>query len=291
MNKIYLTLGIACFCQIVLTMVPLGVKATQAAIWTIGIARLVICVSVLSIFFYKNYFQHLKRLWPLGLFFFLHWATYAQSVKVSTPSTAIIGLSFYGMFLLIYSQIFLKQKVSKFIYLLILLSITTVYLTFSKGSEVSGILWGLGSASTYAILPIINKKNSEISHGQRAFIQFSVCLIFYILIGLPQSNWNISINDYWILLGLGLGGTVIGHGLWVKVTTELPTEITSGIYYLVIPFSFLLENLFLGISINHEKVLGSIVIILSNLLILIVMKRSKFSLSKSASSKNSPQVH
>ena len=250
-----------------------------------------LCVHIIYLFLQKNYFKNLKRLWPLGLFFFLHWASYAQSVKVSTPSTAIIGLSFYGMFLLIYSQIFLKQKVLKLIYLLVLVAISTVYLTFSEGSEIYGILWGLGSASAYAILPIINKKNSQVSHGQRAFIQFSVCLIFYILIGLPQSNWSLSVNDYWILLGLGLGGTVIGHGLWVKVTTELPTEITSGIYYLVIPFSFLLENTFLGISINHEKVLGSIVIILSNLLILVVMKRSSFSLSKSASSKSSPRAH
>ena len=273
MNKNYLILLLACFCQVLLTMVPLGIKATIADIWTIGIARLVVCVLIMVVFFGKNYFYHLKKLWPLGFFFFLHWSTYAQSVKVSTPSTAIIGLSFYGIFLLIYSQYFLKKSISLFVYFLISVATLTVFFTFSKGDELEGILWGLTSAAAYAALPIINIKNKNFPHGVRAFIQFSACLFFYLIIGLPQSNWNLPLHDYFILLALGIGGTVIGHGLWVKVTTELPTEVTSGVYYLVIPFSFFLEKIFLDIPLNKSKILGSILIIFCNLLIILITKK------------------
>ena len=140
----------------------------------------------------------------------------------------------------------------------------------------------LTSAAAYAALPIINIKNKHISHGVRAFIQFSACLFFYIIIGLPQSNWNLPINDYYILLALGVGGTIIGHGLWVKVTTELPTEITSGIYYLVIPFSFLLEKIFLNIPLNKNKILGSILITLCNLIIILITKKQSQKMRKTA---------
>ena len=77
------------------------------------------------------------------------------------------------------------------------------------------------------------------------------------------------------LVYLAIGGTIIGHTLWVKVTTELPTTVTSCIYYLAIPLSMLLEYLILNIPMTLSKLIGGGLIVGGNIFVLVVSKTRK----------------
>ena len=270
---------IALISQVVLTLVPVAIKYTTANIYTIGFARLVLAVSILSISSSKNFRQNIKRIWPLGPLFTIHWLAYAQSVKVSGPSVAVIGLSFYGFFLLVYSKVFLKKKISKGVYASIIFALAGVKLVTGSidltNTTLQGLLWGILSGSAYGMLPIIHQKNMHIPANEKAFAQFSLSLIFYFFLYLNFSNWDeLATNDFIALLYLGIGGTIIGHGLWVKVTSELPTQITSGIYYLVIPLSIFFEVVFLNFNVTSNHLLGSFIILSSNLSLHYFFKRN-----------------
>lgn len=270
---------IALISQIVLTLVPIAIKFTQANIYTLGFIRLILAVSILSISSSKNFLKNIKQVWPLGPLFTIHWLAYAQSVKVSGPSVAVIGLSFYGFFLLIYSRIFLKQKISFGVYASVLIAVVGVKLITGEihysNTILQGLLWGILSASAYGMLPIIHQQNMDIPANEKAFAQFSLSLVLYFILFTQFSNWNeLSTNDYLALLYLGVGGTVIGHGLWVKVTSELPTQITSGIYYLVIPLSIIFEVIFLNFTVTEHHLIGSTIVLFSNLGVHYFFKRN-----------------
>lgn len=269
----YLLLAI--FCQLVLTLVPIGIKIVGANIWEIGIARLIFALIFLLPFLKKSTFKNVKKLYLLGVFFSIHWATYAHSVKVSNPSTAVIGLSFYGIILLIYSRIFFKKPIPLPFYLLTLTAFYGTRLTITESIELEGFIWGLVSSAFYAGLPILNIKNSHIKAKDRVFYQFFIALIVYIIFGSSLSTFDLPFSDWWLLLALGVGGTLIGHGLWLKVTTHLPPVITGGFYYLAIPLSLFYEFTILQNQITNSKIIGALIIIFSNLGILYFQNKIK----------------
>jgi drug/metabolite transporter (DMT)-like permease len=65
-------------------------------------------------------------------------------------------------------------------------------------------------------------------------------------------SWNLTLGDWWGLLFLGIFGTLIDHGLWVKLSSELSPSITGIAYYSIAPMTIVLSTLFLGplLSIN-----------------------------------------
>ncbi|MAW07933.1 MAG: hypothetical protein CME61_06590 [Halobacteriovoraceae bacterium] len=256
---------LAIFSQLILTLVPVGIKISNSNIWEIGFFRLVVAIAVLFPFSKNDFLKHIKKTWPLGVLFSFHWLTYAHSVKVSGPSTAVIGLSFYGIILLFYSKVFLNKKIRPIFFFFIIIAIISTKMVVEKRTDLIGLGWGILSSLFYAGLPIINIKNSVIPSDKRAYSQFLVALIFYSIIGAPFISVDNLILDWRILLALGLGGTLVGHGLWLKVTTYLPTTISGGFYYLAIPLSITYEFLFFPAHIGLNKVVGASLIVASNL--------------------------
>lgn len=263
--------------KLFLTLVPIAIKYTQANIWTIGIFRLIIACSFFLIISKKSFINDIKKIWILGPLFFIHWITYFMAVKVSTPSTAVIGLSSYGIILLIYSRFFFKTKITISMVFSIILALTGTFLIVDKfnftDSTLQGLLWGGASAMAYALLPIIHQKNPLIPTRHKTLSQFLGAFIIFLIFGLPKANWNLATNDYYALIYLGIGGTILGHGLWVRVTETLSTTTTSAIYYLAIPLAMILEYFILGITIGIKRIFGAALILGGNILIIYFKKR------------------
>ena len=126
------------------------------------------------------------------------------------------------------------------------------------------------------MLPIIHQKICTFRQTKKHLPNFHYHSYSTFFLYLNFSNWSeLENHDFMALLYLGIGGTIIGRGLWVKVTSELPTQITSGIYYLVIPLSIIFEVLFLNFSVTTNHLIGSFIILCSNLSLHYFFKKSK----------------
>lgn len=270
---------------------PIFIKEVSANAVTIGIVRLVIGASFLY-FLAKNKQLHLlkpkewRALALIGFLFGVHWLTYFISVKLSTPSMAILSVSSFGIHM-IYLNILIHKTRPTWINLgTIVLALAGVYLIlpdFNLNNDfTTGILVGLVSAFFFALLPFVQQKHHKINAMNRAFGQYAFALpVFLIFTG--ETQWDLSQLDWGYLLILGFVCTVGAHTLWLRATTLMPTAHTSLIFYLGTPIAMVASALFLGETMSVSKISGACLIIGANILgVLLQTRKNKKLMAKTS---------
>jgi len=250
---------------LIMSAVPVLVKATEANAYTVGIARLGIAVlAFMPLVLLRGHLLRLTRrqwlqLLIIGLVFGLHWLAYFFSIKLATAAIAALTILTYSVQYLVLAYLFNGEKVAAVEWLAIgvcFAGCVIVSPEFSLSNDISlGIAVGLLSALLYAAMPLLHQRASSIGTLERTWGQF----FFALLVFLPfwgKANWNLQATDVYQLLALGLMCTVVSHGLWVKTSTELPAIYSSMIYYLYLPGALIGSALFLGEPMTPVKVAG-----------------------------------
>lgn len=248
-------------------------KFVSANSITIGIARLAITVVILlpTLAITRRLkgisSADIRQLAVMGVFFALHWLAFFFGIKIA--SIATVGLSTYGVHLVVLGWFFNRSKVTSLDLLVLALAVTGSILAvpeFSiRNQEVIGLGLGVLSGFFYAFLPILQQRNAHLPALTRALGQFVFGLVVFLLLW-PLSNWDLSAHDWLGLLFLGIMCTLVSHTLWVRVTTMLSTKTTSVIYYLYVPVSLALSVVVLGERVNTAMVVGAGLIIAANVI-------------------------
>jgi drug/metabolite transporter (DMT)-like permease len=275
-------IAIAVGSVLLMSIVPVLIKWIQVNPTTIGIVRLAVAFTGMLLFsfaFRKKVIANkndLKWLVLLGAVFAIHWYSYFVSIKLATASLAAIGVATFGIHLLILSSLIKGEKIVTTDWLAIALSIGGILIaspsTQINPAELNGFLLAILSGFLYACLPLINQRIGHLATHTRAIGQFGFALVGFLIL-LPSADFEISSNDWLGLLVLGILSTLIAHTLWIKVTTELPSNLTAVIYYTYIPISMLLSMLFLAEVLTWQKIVGASMIITANILVVILHKR------------------
>ena len=280
MNSRYYIEGL--IAVLIFGITPVFIKEVTANAFTIGIVRLAIGIAFLYLVAGPSKIRKLKKaewralLW-IGLLFGAHWVTYFISVKLSTPSMAILSVSSFGLHM-IYLNWIIKGVKPKLIDLLVVsVAVVGIYLIVPdfdlKNNVTSGILVGLVSALFFAVLPFVQQRHQHIDSMTRAFGQYTFAMLVF-LIFTTETNWNLTQLD-WIYLGiLGVICTVIAHTLWLRATTMLPPTNTSLIFYLGPPVAMFSSYIFLDEEMSANKLIGAGLIISANVFGVLMRKKT-----------------
>ncbi|MRX26976.1 DMT family transporter [Kangiella sp. HZ709] len=260
-----------------MAIVPVIIKMIQVNAWIVGFVRLAIAVVGLFIFaklINQSVWSQRKNWLPItiiGFIFSIHWLTYFYSIQFSTAAIAAIGVSTYGAHLLLLGWFFKGQQPSLFEFACVVTAFIGVYFIvpeFSLENEMTlGLILGVVSGFLYACLPLLHQKYNTINNQRRAFGQFFIAMLVFAvaLPFLPQSTLELSSEAWWGLAAMGVFSTLIGHTLWVKVTTELNHVVTSIVYYLYVPLAMLLSFFVLNEAMTSNKIIGASLILSANL--------------------------
>lgn len=259
---------------LIFALVPLAIKFSAATPITICLFRLLIAVTALGLYWrkkivFKNFLFSSPgswQLWLMGLLFFVHWITYAYGVKWGGPSIGVLGLSTYGIQLVIAGIIFLNHRVTTKDILCLALSVIGILMIFPswnfKNDSTKGLILALISATCFAVLPILHRKAHKHNLETRIFAQFFGALVGFILFS-AKTNWDLAPVDWWILVFLGIFGTLIAHSLWARVSAMVST-IKSGLaYYTIAPLTIVLSHFFMGESFTNQQFAGAGVVIVA----------------------------
>jgi drug/metabolite transporter (DMT)-like permease len=260
----------ACIALVLFGCIPVVVRSISANAFTIGIFRLTVATLGLgAMLAFRRELRRvpardLARLAVIGFLFFAHWLTLFLGVKASSASVGAIGLSTYGVHLLILGALFGKARIQATDVVAVSIAAVGAVLvvpSFSLANDVAlGMLLACVSALLYASLPLLHQRWSHIGDSTRALGQFAFALAFFLLF-LGKAEWTLSRRDWGGLLFLAVGVTLIGHSLWVRVTTRLSSSTTSIIYYANIPITIALGAILLGERLTVRSAAGAALII------------------------------
>ena len=271
----------------IFSFVSTTIKFIDANPFTIGISRLLMAsVGVaLMISFqhsWKEFRSHSQKEWKsltkLGIYFFIHWLTYFFSIKTSSASLGILSLSTYGVFMGVMAAVFRGESLSSKDLLASALCLAGVYFLVPEfhlhNSDALGIGLGLVSAFFYALIPLSHKSLVKVPFLIRMFYQFFIAFLAF-LFTLPWSQWDLAAKDWWGLIYLGVGATLIAHSLWSNVATRLTGKAAGLIYYSYIPISVLIAVYFLDESLDQQMLIGAALIILGLVLGLVLDRKPR----------------
>lgn len=255
--------------------IPVVVRAIDANPYTIGIVRLAIAFAGFLLFvtvrgqLRRIPRRDVPRLAVIGAIFAAHWLALFFAVKTGSASIAAIGLSTYGIHLLILGSIVQRERPRITDAIAVLLAASGALLVVPPGHAGSALSFGMLlstlSAFLYASLPLLHQRWSHIDTPMRTLGQFGFALALFLLF-LPRANWNLEPRDWAGLSFLAVGVTLVGHTLWVRVTTRLPPSLTSIIYYGNIPIAVLLGVLLLDEELSVRTLAGAALIISGSIL-------------------------
>jgi drug/metabolite transporter (DMT)-like permease len=269
---------------VIFSSAPACVRAVSLNTITQGIVRLGLASLGMTIFLLwrqKLTWATMKswdrRTWRAlllaGLSFGIHWMLFFSSIKLANAAIGAIGFSTYGLHLLLLGWFFGLSTVTIVdIFGLALACVGTYFLIpeFSFQNDYTvGLIVGILSGLAAAVLPLIHQQNSQIDVHIRAWGQFTFALpIFFFL--WPYTEWNIVRSEIPLILWLGLGIALVGHGMWVHVTTVLSTTTVSILSYLYLPTSLVFGYLMLGDAekLTGRMLVGTALVIVANGIVL-----------------------
>jgi drug/metabolite transporter (DMT)-like permease len=275
---------LAIFVVLIFSSTPSAVKAVGVDAVTLGLLRLCIaCTGMTSILVWqrkltcRQILQWDRRTWvamsATGVAFGIHWLLFMSSIKIANAAIGAIGFSTYGLHLLVLGWLLGFSKVTLFDLAGIVLACIGTYLLipeFNLDNHVTlGLIVGILGGLAAAVLPLIHQANAGIDVGLRAWGQFTFAIPVFLLCW-NQMQWEITPRDIPLIFYLGLGVALIGHGLWVHVTTQLSTTTVSILSYLYLPISLLVGYLILGDSerLSGRTLAGTILVLIANALVL-----------------------
>lgn len=209
--------------------------------------------------------KHYFYLIIMGIILAIHWTTFFQSIQVSTVAIGLLAFSTFPVSVTFLEPYFFKEhiKISNIVIAIVaFLGVMLVIPSFELGnSSTQGVLWGLVSGFTYAILSILNKKYvKEYSSAVIAFYEQFIAAIILIPFYFLQKP-VFQLNDILLLALLGVVFTGISHLLFINGLKNIKAQ-TAGIISSLEPVYGIIFAAFLLSEIpSLREVLGGMVIL------------------------------
>ncbi len=199
-----------------------------------------------------------------------NWIFLFEAYRYTTVATATLCYYFAPVLVLLFSPLFLREKLSKknaICILVALLGMLPVSGVFSHGvghKDMTGVLFGLAAAGMYAAVVLTNKTLRRVSATDRTVVQLffaGLCLVPYVLLtkGLPtQAPTALQVA---VLLVVALLHTGAAYYMYFGGLARLPAQKAALLSYLDPAVAVLLSALVLGESMTWQTALGALMIL------------------------------
>jgi len=218
-------------------------------------------------------FSKIKKEVPLllisGIAMGFNWILLFQAYQYTTVSVATLSYYFAPVIVTVVCPFLFKEKLTgRQIICFVMSTLGLVMITgigdTGSGTDLTGILFGLGAAVLYATVILLNKFIKNVEGIHRTFLQFLaviVVLLPYVLLtgGITLGTLNAA---GWInLLIVGLVHTGMTYCMYFSSLKELPGQKAAILSYIDPLVAVLISVTVLGESMNFSQAIGGILIL------------------------------
>ena len=219
-------------------------------------------------------FAAIKKEIPLlllsGMAMGFNWILLFQAYKYTTVSVATLSYYFAPVIVTILCPIIFREKLTRKQIICFIMSTLGLVLITGIGdlsganSHLTGILFGLGAASLYATVIMLNKFIKNVEGIHRTFLQFLAAIVVLVPYVALTSGFNLSVMDGagWLcLLVVGFVHTGITYCLYFTSLKDIPGQKAAILSYIDPLIAVVVSVTILGESMSFVQIIGGLLIL------------------------------
>ena len=209
--------------------------------------------------------RHAALLVLLGAILAGHWAAFFRSIQVSSVAVGLLSYSCFPAFTVLLGPLFSREKLDRRSLFLAALCLVGVFLIVPRldlGDRVyQGVLWGLVSGLTFAVLTLFNRQLAQdhSSLGIAFWEDFFATL--FLLPSMIVRPTRVSFGDLALLVVLGVVCTAASHTLFIQGMRHIRAQTASIISSLEPVYGTVLALVLLGEVPAFRTLAGGAVIL------------------------------
>lgn len=200
-----------------------------------------------------------------GIILAIHWTSFMQSIQVSTVAVGTLTLATFPLFSAVLEPLLFheKMRVSDIACALVMLGgVACIVDDFGlEGSMTQGVLWGLLSAFTYALLSLANRKFSSGYPASLVSFYEQATATVVLLPALFVFKPSFTALDIGMLAIMGIVFTAIAHTLFIGGLRTVKVRTAGIITGLESVYGVVAALLFLGEIPGIREVIGGAIIL------------------------------
>lgn len=270
--RLMLSLSMAIFGTIALFVRNISVSSGELALYRAVLASILIG-GFLLVTRQKIHFQKIKKSIPLlllsGIAMGFNWILLFEAYKYTTVSVATLSYYFAPVIVTLVCPLLFHEKMTKKQILCFVGSTVGLILVINVGSlrggsDLIGILFGLGAALLYATVILLNKFIKDVDGIPRTFLQFLAAIL--ILIPYVAFSGGITLGSMnsigWVcLLTVGIVHTGVTYCMYFSSLKDLSGQQTAILSYIDPLVAVLVSFFVLGESMTLLQGLGGVMIL------------------------------
>lgn len=219
-------------------------------------------------------FSKIKKEIPLlvlsGVAMGFNWILLFEAYKYTTVSVATLSYYFAPVIVTVACPILFKEKMNAKQWVCFLMSTIGIVLITGIGdlsqgsSHLKGIAFGLGAASLYATVILVNKFIKNVEGIHRTFLQFIAAIIVlvpYVLLTDGVNLQSLNGKGWAFLLVIGLVHTGITYCLYFSSLKELPGQKAAILSYIDPLVAVLISVVVLNEKMTVMQIVGGLLIL------------------------------
>ena len=272
-SRTMLIVSMAVFGTIGLFVRNINLPSGEIALYRAVLAALLIGIFLL-ITKQKIPFTKIKKELPLlilsGVAMGFNWILLFEAYKYTTVSVATLSYYFAPVIVTIACPVLFKEKMGLKQWLCFIMSTVGIVLITGIGdlsqgsSHIKGILFGLGAASLYATVILLNKFIKNVDGIHRTFLQFLsaiVVLVPYVLLTDGVNIHKLDSKGWIFLLAVGLIHTGVTYCLYFSSLKELPGQKAAILSYIDPLVAVLVSVVVLKETMTPMQIIGGLLIL------------------------------
>lgn len=200
-----------------------------------------------------------------GIILAIHWWSFLYSIQISTVAIGTITFSSFPLFVTLLEPLIFHEKLylkDIFFCLLILLGVLITIPSFSfENLAFQGIIVGMISALSYAVLTLINRYFSNIYTSTTISLYEQTSAAIVLIPTLFLIKVEPTVLDLSLLLCLGIITTAFAHTLFISSLKHIPAHIAGIISSMESVYGIILAAILFCEIPSIREMIGAIVII------------------------------
>ena len=272
-SRLMMTVSMAIFGTLAPFVRRIGVTSGELALYRALMAAALIAVFLL-VTKQKIPFAAIKKEIPLlllsGMAMGFNWILLFQAYKFTTVSVATLSYYFAPVIVTILCPIIFRERLTKKQIICFVMSTLGLVLITGIGdlsgasSHLTGILFGLGAASLYATVIMLNKFIKNVEGIHRTFLQFLAAIVVLIPYVAFTSGANLAVMDGmgWLcLLIVGFIHTGVTYCLYFTSLKDIPGQKAAILSYIDPLIAVVISVTILGESMSFVQIIGGVLIL------------------------------